>query len=226
MNISSGFISTTKTARYFILGELTDNTPEIWIVLHGYAQLASDFIKPFEAIATPERVIIAPEGLNRFYAKGFGGRAVATWMTSESREDEIKDYIAYLNTLCKSLDLQNRSAKIILLGFSQGVATATRWLNQTTLPISKLIIYAGDIASELQNPISPKLLTVPIVYITGTHDNLISIDKLRFLLVKNICRQKEFILKRKTLYLTLNCFFYWLVVLCQLYNNYSAPKVV
>jgi predicted esterase len=178
MNISSGFISTKKTARYFILGELTDNTPEIWIVLHGYAQLASDFIKPFEAIATPERVIVAPEGLNRFYAKGFGGKAVATWMTSESREDEIRDYIAYLNTLCISLNLQNRSSKIVLLGFSQGVATATRWLNQTTLPISKLIIYAGDIASELQNPISPKLLTIPIVYITGTHDNLISIDKL------------------------------------------------
>ncbi len=178
MNISSAFISTTKTARYFTLGELTSDTREIWIVLHGYAQLAADFIKPFEAIATSEKFIIAPEGLNRFYAKGFGGKPAASWMTSESREEEIKDYINYLNTLCETLGLQTHKAKIVLLGFSQGVATATRWLHNTSVPISKLIIYAGEVASELQNPVSPALLNRPIIYVTGSNDKLISPEKL------------------------------------------------
>ncbi len=178
MNLSQGFITTTKTARYFTLGGLTPDTEEIWIVLHGYAQLAADFIKTFEAIATPERFIVAPEALSRFYAKGFGGKPAATWMTSESREEEIKDYVNYLNALCETQGYQNHGAKIVLLGFSQGVATATRWLHQTSVPISKLIICSGEVASELQNPVSPKLLNTPVVYITGTKDKLISSEKL------------------------------------------------
>lgn len=178
MNISSGFISTTKTARYFTIGELTPNTEEIWIVLHGYAQLASDFIIPFETIASESRFIIAPEGLNKFYAKGFGGKPAATWMTSEMREEEITDYINYLNVLCESVVIKNHTAKIVLLGFSQGVATASRWMHQTTIPISRFIIYSGEIASELQNPVSPALLNTPLVYVTGTNDRLISAEKL------------------------------------------------
>jgi predicted esterase len=178
MNISSGFVSTSKTARYFSLGELSPNTQEIWIVLHGYAQLASDFIKPFDAIASAGRFIVAPEGLNRFYAKGFGGKPAATWMTSESREEEIGDYINYLNTLCEALNIRNHHAKIVLLGFSQGVATATRWLHQTNIVIDRLVIYSGEVAAELQDPVSPKLLDSSIVYITGTNDKLISAEKL------------------------------------------------
>lgn len=184
MNISSGFVSTTKTARYFTLGELSPNTKEIWIVLHGYAQLASDFIKPFETIASESRFIVAPEGLNKFYAKGFGGKPAATWMTSEMREEEIRDYINYLNVLCEYLGVQNHNAKIILLGFSQGVATASRWMHQTTITLSRFIIYSGEVALELQNPVSPALLNTPLVYVTGTNDRLISVEKLAS--VKNL----------------------------------------
>ena len=178
MNPASHFITTTKSARYFTLGELTTDTQEIWIVLHGYAQLASDFIKPFETIASNSRFIVAPEGLNKFYAKGFGGKPAATWMTTEMREEEIRDYINYLNVLCDDLALKNHSAKIILLGFSQGVSTASRWLHQTQLPVNRFCIYSGEIATELQNPPSPALLTIPLVYITGTNDRLITAEKL------------------------------------------------
>jgi predicted esterase len=184
MNISSGFIPTTKTARYFTLGELSPDTKEIWIVLHGYAQLASDFIIPFQAITNAERFIIAPEALNKFYAKGFGGKPAATWMTSEMRAEEIEDYIHYLNVLCASLGIAKHPAKIVLLGFSQGVATASRWLHQTTLPVNRFILYAGEIASELQNPLSPTLLNTSLVYATGINDRLISPEKLAS--VKNL----------------------------------------
>lgn len=178
MNLSSGFVSTTKTARYFTLGELSPNTKEIWIVLHGYAQLASDFIKPFEVIAAESRFIVAPEGLNKFYAKGFGGKPAATWMTSEMREEEILDYINFFNVLCETLGVHKHGAKIVLLGFSQGVATASRWLHQTSIPIDRFIIYSGEIALELQSPVSPSLLSTPLIYITGTQDKLISAEKL------------------------------------------------
>ena len=38
-------IEITKTARYFTLGELNENTKTVWFVLHGYAQTAEDFLE-------------------------------------------------------------------------------------------------------------------------------------------------------------------------------------
>jgi len=175
--MNQGKLYTQKTARYFTLGALTATTTEVWIVVHGYAQLASDFLESFRDLEAPSRFIVAPEGLNRFYAKGFGGKPAATWMTSEAREDEIADYLLYLDTLYERLDLPASARKIFLLGFSQGVATATRWLHHTRYRIDELIVCSGEIARELQDPLSPKLQSLPVTYITGTNDRLISPEK-------------------------------------------------
>jgi predicted esterase len=175
--MNQGTIRTQKTARYFTLGTLNQSTEEVWIVLHGYAQLANDFLENFGFLEHPSRFVIAPEALNRFYAKGFGGKPAATWMTSEAREDEIKDYIQYLDNLYLGLNLPATARKIFLLGFSQGVATATRWLHHTQHRVDELIICSGEIARELQNPLSPKLKSIPLTYITGNNDRLIDGEK-------------------------------------------------
>ncbi len=170
-------IQTTKNARYFTLGKLDEHTQKIWIVLHGYAQLAKDFIAPFDVLNNGKNFIIAPEALNRFYAKGFGGSPAASWMTSEDRLNEIADYIHYLDIVYASLKLHQTKAKIIVLGFSQGVATASRWIHATQHRVDYFIVYAGEIANELLEPISPKIKSLPITYITGTKDKLISKEK-------------------------------------------------
>ncbi len=169
-------IIVAKTARYFTLGEFNTETKEVWLVLHGYAQLARDFIIPFNALVDGTRFIVAPEGLNKFYAKGFGGKPAATWMTSEDREVEITDYLNYLNKLCASLQIK-AGVKFIVLGFSQGVATASRFVNQSNLNVDAFIIYSGDLATELANPISAKIKALPITYVTGTKDPLITPEK-------------------------------------------------
>ncbi len=89
----------TKTARYYTLGELNDQTENVWFVIHGYGQLAEFFIKKFNVLNDGKTLIIAPEALSKFYLKEFTGRVGATWMTREDREHEIEDYINYLNTL-------------------------------------------------------------------------------------------------------------------------------
>jgi len=48
-------------------------------------------------------------------------------MTKEQREDDIKDYIAYLNRLWESLSNKYTFKNKVLLGCSQGGATASRW---------------------------------------------------------------------------------------------------
>lgn len=150
--MQSHHISVTKTARYHTLGSLNEQTEEIWFVIHGWAQLASEYLKNFSSLDNSKRFIIAPEALNRFYLKIGKPDVVATWMTREDREHEIADYVAYLNTLYDSLALNNYKAKIIALGFSQGVATVSRWIYQNPRKVDTLIFYAGEPGNELQNP--------------------------------------------------------------------------
>lgn len=169
-------IQVTKTARYYTLGQLNEYTQEVWLVMHGYAQLAADFIQDFEALNDGTRFIVAPEGLNKFYARGFGGKPVATWMTSEDREAEIADYINYLTVLYQSLNLPPQ-AKVVVLGFSQGVATASRFIHHTQQKIDAFVIYSGEIAAELANPVSTQIKNKPITYITGTNDPFITPEK-------------------------------------------------
>ncbi len=167
-------LQTSRTARFYTLGALNESTKTIWIVLHGYAQLAKEFIQSFDKINDGKNYIIAPEALNHFYAKGFSGKPASTWMTSEDRENEIRDYIAYLDNLYLHLNLQHSSANIVVLGFSQGVATASRWIHSTNNKVHHFVIYAGEIGRELLSPFSEKLASIPLTYVTGLNDPLIS----------------------------------------------------
>lgn len=172
----SHHISVTKTARYFTLGRLDSSTREVWIVLHGYAQLAFDFINDFEVLADESRFIVAPEGLNRFYARGFGGKPAATWMTSEDRENEISDYVNYLDALYTALAI-DPAVKVVVLGFSQGVTSASRFIHHTAHKVDEFILYAGEIGKELSDPVSPKIKTLNITYVTGNADPFITPEK-------------------------------------------------
>jgi len=138
---------TPKTARIFSLGEISRHTKNIWIVLHGYAYHAKYFLKKFECLEDKQTVVFAPEGLNRFYKDGLTGKVGASWMTKEDRENEIKDYINYLDNLYeyienKSEDFSN--VKINVLGFSQGVATQCRWLAHKKSKADNIIIWASN----------------------------------------------------------------------------------
>jgi predicted esterase len=163
-----------KTARYFQLGEFTPSTKQVWIVLHGYGQLASYFIKWFEPILDDETVIIAPEGLHRFYWQGFSGKVVASWMTKEDRENDIVDYINFLDEVmdCVKVNMVNPTTKIIAFGFSQGVASVSRWVfNTKKHHPDELVLWAGlfpsDFALENSGMYHPKK---PIYVLFGDED--------------------------------------------------------
>jgi predicted esterase len=171
------FLTVAKTARYFTHGNLNANTQFIWIIIHGYAQTADSFLKHFENLGTAH-FIIAPEGLNKFYSRGFSGSPVASWMTSLERENEIFDYVQYLNQLTNTLQLNNyTNAKIILLGFSQGVSTQTRFLSQTALKINFSVMVAGEIGKEFQEDLPENLSQTNSLYLVGNQENIIKPEK-------------------------------------------------
>jgi predicted esterase len=102
-------------------------------------------------------------------------------MTKEDREHEIEDYIQYLETLYDAV-LENSGVGITVkvLGFSQGVATVSRWAAVSKKKIDTLILYAGEIGAELQNREGVSKLSKPQNYfVYGTNDKIIPIDKLK-----------------------------------------------
>src|ERR1043165_8714282 len=139
-----------KTAGFYTSGELTEHTRHVWIVLHGWGMNAKDFLASFEPLQTADSFFIAPEALNRYYLKGNGSEVGATWMTREDRLNEIKDYVNYLTDIYEFFDLEKfANARITALGFSQGSATVTRWVNAADKKIDTLIVFAGEVAPEL-----------------------------------------------------------------------------
>ena len=144
-------ITIQKTARFATLGQPTQALNQVWYVFHGYGQLATEFVQDFAYIANGSRYFIAPEGLSRFYRSGSSGKVGASWMTREDRLYEISDYLNYTNTVYEKVEeeLPNQTIKKVLLGFSQGVATVCRWLEQVNIEADRLILWAGTIPPEL-----------------------------------------------------------------------------
>ena len=165
-------------SRYFTLGKLGAKTESVWFVIHGYGQLAKYFLKKFEPLSE-SHFIIAPEGLSKFYQEGFSGRVVATWMTKENRLTEIENYINYLNSIYVDLGLENYSINV--LGFSQGVATASRWvLNQDKVKIKQLVLWSGQFPPDIDiNSASQRLSAIKTQVVYGTQDPYITPDGIK-----------------------------------------------
>ena len=139
-----------KKARYFQLGNPGNDTSIVWVVLHGYGMLSEFFIQKFKKLETKNTLIIAPEALNRFYIDTNYGRVGASWMTKDERQDDIKENIKYLNSLMDQIikEIGHNRFKINVLGFSQGGATACRWVFKSGLKFENLIMWAGDIPKD------------------------------------------------------------------------------
>lgn len=170
-------IETKKTARIYFSGDINNQTNEVIIACHGYAQLSQYFIKKFEGITSKNRVVVAPEGLSKFYWKGMKGRVVASWMTKEDRENEIKDYIYYLNQVYEMIKAKNNNSKITAFGFSQGSSTITRWLAQKNYKIDceRIILWSGSFPMDVVN--APVFKTIPFTYLFGNEDEYYSKER-------------------------------------------------
>jgi predicted esterase len=169
-------LTISKTARYSTIGSLDDNTTDVWFVIHGYGQLAEFFIQKFQILDNGKTFIVAPEALSKFYLKEFSGRVGATWMTKEDRENEISDYLNYLNQLYSHVfeGKNPENYRINILGFSQGTATVCRWCMNDSIKYDRLILWAGFFGKGIQDIITPeKLLDKDVVAVYGTRDEFL-----------------------------------------------------
>ena len=174
-------ISIAKKARYYQLGASSKSISRVFIVLHGYAMLSEFFIQKFRNLDDGNTLIIAPEALNRFYIDANYGRVGASWMTKDERESDILENIEYLNLLIKIVyeEIGHKNFKLNILGFSQGGATACRWIFSSQMKVDNLILWAGDIPKDtLLEKNKKKWNSFNTHLVMGKQDHLIN-DKMK-----------------------------------------------
>jgi len=151
------YLDVSIKARYFTVGNLNDETECIILAFHGYGQLASYFIRHFESIE--KTYVLVPEGLHRFYLKGTEGRVGASWMTKEDRNVDIENQSNYINAIYARIKkVKTRSCRLMVLGFSQGVSTALRWMVRNNIKADTLVAWAGSFPLDLEAKLVEKTL--------------------------------------------------------------------
>jgi len=165
-----------RTARYLTLGEI-EGASEIWFLLHGYGMLAASVLRWFEPAARVGRLLVAPEALSRAYFEEQGARRVgASWMTKEDREVEIEDYVRYLDVLDEQIRLGSAGKpRIEVHAFSQGTATACRWVAFGRVRVNRLVLWAGAVPPDLPlDRYGAALTGARLTIAIGTRDPYIS----------------------------------------------------
>ncbi|GCC50165.1 phospholipase [Chryseotalea sanaruensis] len=174
------------TARYEVSGSIDVNTKKVWFVLHGYGQLAEYFLRKFKSLEEKGIYVIAPEGLSRFYiedvtkrSQGGSQRVGATWMTRENRLVDIENYLTYLNTIYQQEIADRKDLDITVLGFSQGAATASRWVLENQIQFNRLLLWAGMFPDDMDFAKGHEvLLNKKIQLVYGKQDPFLNDERL------------------------------------------------
>jgi dienelactone hydrolase len=164
-------IRVPRTARVEVHGD-PRTAKETWILVHGYAQLATEMLEACKALEGQERLLVVPEALSRFYRRGSSGPIGASWMTRERREDEIADYVEYLDEVARWSERElGAPSRRVALGFSQGAATVWRWAALGTTRLERLVSFGGGVPPDVDlAQAKVKLETTRIELVRGRSD--------------------------------------------------------
>ncbi len=166
-------LTINRKVRYATLGEASDRLRQVWFVCHGYGGLAHRFLEPFSALDDGSRLLVAPEGLSRYYVDHAARRVGASWMTAEDRLTDIADYVAYLDQLCDVMlgGIDRTAIQLCVLGFSQGAATVSRWTALGKADVDRLILWAGLVPPDLDLEVhGRRLRTARLTLVAGEAD--------------------------------------------------------
>ncbi|WP_313113342.1 alpha/beta hydrolase [Aequorivita sediminis] len=159
---------------YSTLNTLTENTKNIWIVFHGLGYLSKYFIRYFSELNPEENYIIAPQAPSKYYQDRRFKHVGASWLTRENTVIETENILNYIDAVFKK-EINGETPNLIILGYSQGVSIATRWVANRKIMCDKLILHSGGIPKELKasdfkflNP------SARVIYLYGDKDEYIT----------------------------------------------------
>lgn len=166
-----------RSARVYLVGDRS--ATEVWFVLHGFGQLAASFAEAFAPVAETGRLVVAPEALNHYYTDHRAKRVGATWMTSEDRAAEIADYVAYLDHVAAEFLPESAASRVEVHGFSQGAATASRWVALGAVRPARLVLWGGEVPPDPPlESYRDRLNAADLTLVVGDRDQFISAERI------------------------------------------------
>jgi len=166
--------SYNATNTYSTLNILTEKTKNVWMVFHGMGYLSKYFIKYFSELDTEENYIVAPQAPSKYYQGKNFKHVGASWLTRENTIVDTQNILNYVDAVFEKENLEN-IPKLIVLGYSQGVSIAMRWVASRKIQCNTLILHSGGIPNELK-PQDFEFLksSAQVIYLYGNKDQYIT----------------------------------------------------
>ena len=166
-------VSYTTTNSYSTRNKLTSATKNVWFCCHGLGFLSRYFIQYFNGLDADENYIIAPQAPSKYYQRSDFKHVGASWLTREETQQETENVLNYLDAVFASEEIPE-DKRLILLGYSQGVSVAMRWLASRKLNVDTLVIHSGGIPKELSPQDFEFLTTTQVELWYGTEDEYLT----------------------------------------------------
>jgi predicted esterase len=141
-------ISYSTINSYHTQGELTENTETVWLVFHGLGYLSKYFLRYFSELPA-SNFVICPQAPSKYYQGTNFKHGGAAWLTKADTETDTTNVLNYIDAVYNK-EVTAVPKKLIVLGYSQGVSIATRWLASRKIQCNHLILHSGGIPVELK----------------------------------------------------------------------------
>lgn len=179
MNPQEKAVRYTAANTYSTLNTFSETTHNIWLVFHGLGYLSRYFIRYFNGLDPEKNYIISPQAPSKYYQDKTFTRVGASWLTKENTLFETQNLVRYINQVAENESLFSiKNKQLLLLGYSQGVSVMLRWLAQSQVAVSRVIIHSGGIPRELTPEdfahVNPQ---TPVNLLYGTEDPYLHSDR-------------------------------------------------
>lgn len=178
MNSVEKEISYQITNSYSTLNQLTEATKNVWLVCHGMGYLSRYFLKYFKGLNPEENYIIAPQAQSKYYIQPGFKHVGASWLTKDNTLKDTENVMAYLDGVLEAEKIPN-DKNLIVVGYSQGVSIAIRYVAKRQLACNQLVLMSGGIPKELMKQ-DFDFLKARVKYIYGTSDEYLNVERIAY----------------------------------------------
>jgi len=172
-------ISYQITNSYSTLNHLSERTKNVWFVCHGMSYLSRYFLRYFKDLNPDENYIIAPQAQSKYYIPPAFKHVGASWLTKENTLKETDNVMRYFDAVLE-IEQIPEDKNLIVVGYSQGVSVAMRYVAKRQLTCSQMVLHSGGIPKELiadDFKFLKKQCKVTLIY--GTQDEYMNEERMQ-----------------------------------------------
>ncbi|WP_103068443.1 alpha/beta hydrolase [Aquimarina sediminis] len=179
MSATEKEISYNAINSYSTLNNLLPSTTTVWLVFHGIGYLSRYFIRLFDSLDKEENYFIAPQAPSKYYKGNDYRRVGSSWLTKENTQSETQNVLRYVDAIVSEEKIP-KHVRLVVLGYSQGVSIATRWVASRKINCDDLIMISGGFPKELtKEDFSFLTNKTKVTHILGEQDPYFEIEKVK-----------------------------------------------